>query len=144
MGAGNPAFPKTSQIVERDVESLRRHDEVPYIEEHSGRSALGRLPEPMLQARVKTLNREWAAVFKQWYPDMQVEDLHALLALWSEAREDAQPDDDRRVHVHEPCPGGIERPRERLLDDLQVEGRIEPGGDCGIVIHLDHVLMAET
>ena len=26
----------------------------------------------LLQARVKTLNREWAVVFKQWYPDMQV------------------------------------------------------------------------
>jgi hypothetical protein len=28
----------------------------------------------LLQARVKTLNREWAAVFKQWYPDIQVEE----------------------------------------------------------------------
>ena len=27
----------------------------------------------LLQSRVKTLNREWAAVFKQWYPDLQVE-----------------------------------------------------------------------
>jgi hypothetical protein len=28
----------------------------------------------LLQARVKTLNREWAAVFKQWYPDLEVEE----------------------------------------------------------------------
>jgi hypothetical protein len=32
----------------------------------------------LLQARVKTLNREWAAVFKQWYPDLEVEE-------WEEA-----------------------------------------------------------
>ena len=32
----------------------------------------------LLQARVKTLNREWAAVFKQWYPDLEVEE-------WGEA-----------------------------------------------------------
>jgi hypothetical protein len=32
----------------------------------------------LLQARVKTLNREWASVFKRWYPDMQVEE-------WEEA-----------------------------------------------------------
>jgi hypothetical protein len=28
----------------------------------------------LLQARVKTLNREWATVFKHWYPDLQVEE----------------------------------------------------------------------
>ena len=28
----------------------------------------------LIQARVKTLNREWAAVFKQWYPDLEVEE----------------------------------------------------------------------
>jgi hypothetical protein len=28
----------------------------------------------LLQARVKTLNREWAAVFKQWYPDIDIEE----------------------------------------------------------------------
>ena len=28
----------------------------------------------LLQARVKTLNREWAAVFKQRYPDLEVEE----------------------------------------------------------------------
>jgi hypothetical protein len=32
----------------------------------------------LLQARVKTLNREWAAVFKQWYPDIEIEE-------WDEA-----------------------------------------------------------
>ena len=32
----------------------------------------------LLQARVKTLNREWAAVFKRWYPDLEVEE-------WEEA-----------------------------------------------------------
>jgi len=29
----------------------------------------------LLQTRVKTLNRELGAVFKQWYPDMEVEEL---------------------------------------------------------------------
>ena len=29
----------------------------------------------LLQARVKTLNRELGAVFKQWYPDLDVEEL---------------------------------------------------------------------
>jgi hypothetical protein len=29
----------------------------------------------LLQARVKTLNREWATVFQRWYPDMDVEEL---------------------------------------------------------------------
>jgi hypothetical protein len=28
----------------------------------------------LLQSRVKTLNREWASVFKQWYPDLEVEE----------------------------------------------------------------------
>jgi hypothetical protein len=28
----------------------------------------------LLQARVKILNREWAAVFKGWYPDLEVEE----------------------------------------------------------------------
>ena len=28
----------------------------------------------LLQARVKTLDREWAAVFKRWYPDLEVEE----------------------------------------------------------------------
>ena len=32
----------------------------------------------LLQDRVKTLNREWAAVFKQWYPDINIEE-------WAEA-----------------------------------------------------------
>ena len=27
----------------------------------------------LLQARVKTLDREWASVFRRWYPDMEVE-----------------------------------------------------------------------
>ena len=27
----------------------------------------------MLQARVKTLDREWGKVFKNWYPDLEVE-----------------------------------------------------------------------
>ena len=29
----------------------------------------------LLQTRVKTLNRELGAVFKQWYPDLDVEEL---------------------------------------------------------------------
>jgi hypothetical protein len=29
----------------------------------------------LLQTRVKTLNRELCAVFKRWYPDLEVEDL---------------------------------------------------------------------
>ena len=29
----------------------------------------------LLQTRVKTLNGELGAVFKRWYPDMQVEEL---------------------------------------------------------------------
>ena len=29
----------------------------------------------LLQTRVKTLNHELSAVFKQWYPDMEVEEL---------------------------------------------------------------------
>jgi hypothetical protein len=29
----------------------------------------------LLQTRVKTLNHELGIVFKQWYPDMQVEEL---------------------------------------------------------------------
>jgi hypothetical protein len=29
----------------------------------------------LLQTRVKTLNRELGAVFKRWYPDMDVEEL---------------------------------------------------------------------
>jgi hypothetical protein len=32
----------------------------------------------LLQARVKTLDRDWASVFKRWYPDMEVEE-------WEEA-----------------------------------------------------------
>jgi hypothetical protein len=32
----------------------------------------------LLQARVKTLDREWASVFRRWYPDMNVEE-------WEEA-----------------------------------------------------------
>lgn len=32
----------------------------------------------LLQARVKTLNREWTSVFKRWYPDMEIE-------AWEEA-----------------------------------------------------------
>jgi hypothetical protein len=32
----------------------------------------------LLQARVKTLDREWATVFKQWYPDINIEE-------WDEA-----------------------------------------------------------
>ncbi len=32
----------------------------------------------LLQARVKTLNREWASVFKRWYPDINIEE-------WAEA-----------------------------------------------------------
>jgi hypothetical protein len=29
----------------------------------------------LLQTRVKTLNRELGAVFKRWYPDLEVEEL---------------------------------------------------------------------
>ena len=29
----------------------------------------------LLQTRVKTLNRELGAVFKRWYPDVEVEEL---------------------------------------------------------------------
>jgi hypothetical protein len=74
-----------------------------------------------------------------------VDDEAALaLALRSEAREDAQPKHDCGVQVPEPCTGGIERPRECLINDLQVESRAKPGGDRGIVIHLNYVLVAET
>ena len=60
--------------------------------------------------------------------------------VWrSEARVDAQPEHHRRVHVPDLRTGGIEPPLERLIDDLQVERRVEPGGDRGIVIQLDRV-----
>src|SRR5215813_4783839 len=65
-------------------------------------------------------------------------------ALTSEARVDAQPEHDGGVHVPELRTGCIERPLERLIDDLQVECRVEPVGDLGIVIQLDRVLMAEA
>ena len=29
----------------------------------------------LLQARMKTLDRDWASVFKRWYPDLEVEEL---------------------------------------------------------------------
>jgi hypothetical protein len=29
----------------------------------------------LLQTRIKTLNRELGAVFKRWYPDLDVEEL---------------------------------------------------------------------
>jgi hypothetical protein len=28
----------------------------------------------LLQARAKTLDREWVSVFKSWYPDLEVEE----------------------------------------------------------------------
>src|SRR5262245_9389149 len=63
-------------------------------------------------------------------------------ALTSEACVETQPEHNRSVHV--PELRTLERLRERLIDDLQVEGRAEPVGDLGIVIQLDGVLMAEA
>src|SRR5262249_4502720 len=68
----------------------------------------------------------------------------ATMALRSEARVDTQPKYDSSTHVSELVTGRIERPLERLLDDLQVEGRVEPGGDGGIVIQLNRILVAEA
>jgi hypothetical protein len=48
------------------------------------------------------------------------------------------------VHIPERITGRIERLCERLIDALQVERRVEPGGDRGIVIQLDGVLVAKT
>jgi hypothetical protein len=56
----------------------------------------------------------------------------AALTLRSEACEDAQSKHDCGVQVPEPCTGGIERPRECLINELQVESRAEPGGDRSI------------
>jgi hypothetical protein len=48
------------------------------------------------------------------------------------------------VHISQRITGRIEPLLERLIDDLQVERRVEPGGNRGIVIQLDRVLMAEA
>ena len=39
---------------------------------------------------------------------------------------------------------GGERLLHRLIDDLQIEGRVEPAGEGGVVIQFDGVLMTET
>ena len=70
--------------------------------------------------------------------------VEAAMAPRSEARVEAQPEHHCIVHVPERSTGGIQRPFERLIDDLQVESRVEPGGDGGSVIQLDGVLMAEA
>src|SRR4051794_16240883 len=38
----------------------------------------------------------------------------------------------------------LERSGQSRFNDLQVRGQIEPSGDCGVVIHLDCVLVAEA
>src|SRR5262249_50097357 len=68
----------------------------------------------------------------------------AAMALRSEARVDAQPEHHCRVQVTDLRTRGIELPLKRLIDDLQVERRVEPGGDRSIVIQLDRILMAEA
>src|SRR6267142_1096367 len=50
---------------------------------------------------------------------------------------------DRGVHIREPV-ARVECFLEARIDDLQVDRRVEPGRERGVVVHLDRVLVVET
>src|SRR5262249_20835723 len=66
-----------------------------------------------------------------------------LDAITLEARVDAESGDDRSAHVAQ-SPRGIERLLEAGLDDLQIDGGVEPACDRDVVVHLDRVLAIQA
>src|SRR5262245_21858279 len=64
-------------------------------------------------------------------------------AITLETRVDAESGDDRSAHVAQTS-GGIERLLEAGLDDLQIDGGVEPACDRDVVVHLDRILALEA